>query len=162
MFVLEILYLLTYYGLTIWFFSDSEKGSQTQLEGLFKLCSDNMIIVNEMKTKVVVYGSASRNIQIKFDYKILDRVDQYKYLGNLVKSVKKCNEDIFGENSQYLCSKARQAIFASFKHLKHVGILLAHIMYLFELLVKPVLVYGSEIWGTNVNATKSIEKVFLW
>ena len=39
----------------------------------------------------------------------------------------------------------------------------AHIMmYLFELFIKPVLVYGSEIWGTNVNATKSIDKVFLW
>ena len=35
-------------------------------------------------------------------------------------------------------------------------------MYLFELLIKPVLVYGSEIWGTNANATKSIDKVFLW
>ena len=25
-----------------------------------------------------------------------------------------------------------------------------------------MLVYGSEIWGTNANATKSIDKVFLW
>ena len=126
-------------------FSDSEKGLQTQLDVLFKFCSNNMMIVNEMKTKVMVYGSTSRNITVKFN----------------VKSVKKCNEDIFGENSQYLCSKARQAIFALFKRLKHIGILPAHIMmYLFELLVKPVLVYGSEIWGTNVNATKSIDKVF--
>ena len=114
-------------------FSDSEKGLQTQLDALFKFCSDNMMIVNETKTKVMVYGSTSRNITVKFNDKILDRVDQYKYLGNLVKSVKKCNEDIFGENSQYLCSKARQAIFASFKRLKHIGILPAHIMmYLFE------------------------------
>ena len=45
----------------------------------------------------------------------------------------------------------------------YIGILPAHIMmYLFELLVKPVLVYGSEIWGTNVDATKCIDKVFLW
>ena len=121
------------------------------------------MIVNEMKTKVMVYGSTSRNITVKFHDKILERVDQYKYLGNLVKSVKKCNEDKFGENYQYLYSKARQAIFTSFKRLKHIGTLPAHIrMYLFELLVKPVLVYGSEIWGTIVNATKYIDKVLLW
>ena len=120
----------------------------------------------------MVYGSTSRNITVNFNNKILERGDQYKYLGNLVKAVKKCNEDMFCENYQYLCRQAifnnicaRQAIFASFKRLRHVGIQPVHtVMYLFELLVKPVLVYGREIWGTNVNATKYVEshKVFLW
>ena len=56
-------------------FSDSGKGLQTQLDGLFKFCSDNMMLVNEMKTNVMGYGSTSRNITVKFNDKILDRVD---------------------------------------------------------------------------------------
>ena len=35
-------------------------------------------------------------------------------------------------------------------------------MYIFQSLVKPILVYGSEVWGVNMNAIKAIDKVFLW
>ena len=80
-----------------------------------------MMIVNETKTKVMVYGSASRDVVVKFNNKVLNVVDQYKYLGNVMKSVKTCKEDVFGENFQYLCNKARKAIFAMFKRLKNLG-----------------------------------------
>ena len=33
-------------------------------------------------------------------------------------------------------------------------------MYIFQSLVKPIFVYGSEVWGVNINATKAIDKVF--
>ena len=59
--------------------------------GWLKCCNNNMVKVNEMKTKVKVYGSTSRNTTVNFDNEILDRVYQYQNLGNLVKSVKKCN-----------------------------------------------------------------------
>ena len=77
-----------------------------------------MMIVNETKTKVMVYGSACRDVVVKFNDKVLNVVDQYKYLGNVMKSVKTCKEDVFGENFQYLCNKARKAIFAMFKPFK--------------------------------------------
>ena len=50
-------------------FSDSVKGLQKQLDGLFRFCSDNMMIVNELKTKAMVFGSACRNITVKFNGK---------------------------------------------------------------------------------------------
>ena len=68
--------------------SDSVSGLQKQLNGLFRFCSDNMMIVNEMKTKVMVYGPDNRNVVFKFNGKTLDIVDQYKYLGNITKSIK--------------------------------------------------------------------------
>ena len=68
--------------------SDSVNGLQKELNGLFRFCSDNMMIVNEMKTKVMVYGPANRNVSLKFNGKTLDIVDQYKYLGNITKSIK--------------------------------------------------------------------------
>ena len=88
-----------------------------------------MRIVNETKTKVMVYGSASRDVVVKFNDKVLNVVDQYKYLGNVMKSVKTCKEDVFGENLQDLCNKARKAIFAMFKRLKNLGILPVKLWY---------------------------------
>ena len=54
----------------------------------------------------MVCGSARRDIVIKFSDKVLDVVDQYKYLSNLMNSVKRGNQDVFGANYQYLCNKA--------------------------------------------------------
>ena len=143
--------------------SDSVSGLKKQLNGLFRFCSDNMMIVNEMKTKVMVYGPANRNFSLKFNGKTLDIVDQYKYLGNITKSIKTWNGDMFGANYQHLCNKARQAIFALFKRVKTLGILPVKIMmYLFRSLIMPILVYGSDVWGVNFNATKSMDKIFLW
>ena len=42
--------------------SESVIGLQKQLNGLFRVCSDNMMIVNEMKTRVMVYGLDNRNV----------------------------------------------------------------------------------------------------
>ena len=70
---------------------------------------------------------------------------------------------MFGANYQHLCNKARQAIFALFKRVKTLGILPVKIMmYLFRSLIMPILVYGSDVWGVNFNATKSMDKIFLW
>ena len=113
-------------------------------------CSDNMMIVDEVKTKVMVYGPANRNVVFKFNGKTLDIVDQYKYLGNITKIIKTWNGDMFGANYQYLCNKARQAFFALFKRLKTLGILPVKVMmYLFRSLVRPILTYGSDVWGVH-------------
>ena len=50
-----------------------------------------------------------------------------------------------------------------FKPLKNIGALPIKIMiFLFQSLIKPVRVYGSDVWGVNISATKSVDKVFLW
>ena len=45
-----------------------------QLNGLFRFCSENMMIDNEMKTKVMVYGPADKNFSLKFNGKTLEIV----------------------------------------------------------------------------------------
>ena len=109
----------------------------------------------------MVCGSSTDYVKIKFNNKVLDVVDQYKYLGNIIKITNRSNEDIFGENYQYLCKRAKQAIFAIYTRLKNIGILPVKIMmYIFQSLVKPILVYGSEVWGVNMNSIKAIDNVF--
>ena len=87
--------------------SDSSDGLQIQLNGLFDFCFDNKMVVNEMKTRVMVYGSSPDNVIIKFNNKVSDVVDQYIYLGNIIKRTKRYNEDIFSENYQCLCNRAK-------------------------------------------------------
>ena len=42
-------------------FSDTFKGLQVQLDGLKQFCSNNHMIVNEIKTKVMVFGNPKRS-----------------------------------------------------------------------------------------------------
>ena len=91
-------------------FSDSPVGLQKQLDGLLKFCSKNKIIVNETKTKVMCFGT-TENFQVFFNKKLIEQVDQYKYLGVIVRSINKTNQDLFYSNYRFISDKSQKAIF---------------------------------------------------
>ena len=91
-------------------FSDTTEGLQSLLNGLEKFCSNNQMIVNETKTKVLCFGGRTAP-NVYFNNKLIERDHHYKYLGNVVRSVVKCNQDIFSENFAYLCDQSRKALF---------------------------------------------------
>ena len=94
--------------------SDSERGLQKQLNGLFTICENNLTIVNELKTKVIAFGCKD-NISVRFNGQQIETTSQYKYLGNIISTTQTSRGDVFRENYDYLCSQARKAIFG----LKH-------------------------------------------
>ena len=57
-------------------FSDTFQGLQNQLDGLKELCSNNHMIVNELKTKVVVFGNPKRS-KIRFNSMDIDEVTDH-------------------------------------------------------------------------------------
>ena len=143
-------------------FSDSLSGIQKQLDGLFEFCSKNRMIVNELKTKLMVFGNGDRG-DVTFNGNLLKWVDKYKYLGNIINSIKNINGDIFKENSSYLCDKARKAIFAFFRKTKKFGTLSPELMVkAYQTLIQPILLYGSDIWGSSKAMCDSIDKVCLF
>ena len=143
-------------------FSDSISGLQKQLDGLFKFCSENMMIVNDLKTKLMVFGNGTKK-DIIFNGTKLKWVEQYKYLGNIITSINRVDGDIFKNNYDYLSDKARKAIFAFFKKTKTYGRLPPSIMLkAFTTLIQPILVYGSDIWGCSNEGGEIIDKVCLW
>ena len=91
--------------------SDNLNGIKRQLDGLKLFCSKNQMIVNAIKTKIMVFGSNDR-ITLSFNENIIDQVDKYKYVGCIIKAVKKSNSDPFQLNYSYLCNQARKAIFS--------------------------------------------------
>lgn len=110
----------------------------------------------------MVYGNLE-NVSLYFNDQPLEQVTQYKYLGNIVKSVNRATSDIFADNYNYLCNKARGSIYSIQKKIKNGGSLSPNLMInLFDSLVRPVLTYGSAIWGSRSNGKEHIDKIHLW
>jgi len=140
--------------------SDSEQGIQKQLDGLLRYCSNNLMIVNEIKTKVLAFGTRDK-IKVYFQGKPIEQVQSYKYLGNILTSVYSATGDIFSKNYDYLSGQARKAIFSIQKRTKALGPLPPRIqIHLYNSLIRPILLYGSDVWGVRADANKSTEKIF--
>ena len=59
------------------------------------------MIVNETKTKVMCFGKYTE-IQVKYNGVLVEHVNQCKYLGSILTSVKKQNQDVFANNYECL------------------------------------------------------------
>ena len=136
-------------------------GLQKQLDGLLRFTSDNHAIVNAIKTKCMAFGNVTP-FAVKFNGKVIEQVDRYKYVGNIARSTKRYDEDIFSENYAYLCDQARKALYSVRKRTSCLGNLPPKIMFhIFDTVVKPILTYGSDVWGANKTGLTAINKVFL-
>ena len=143
-------------------FSDSLAGIQKQLDGLFEFCSKNRMIVNELKTKIMLFGNGPKG-DVSFNGRLLEWVEKYKYLGNIINSTKQATGDIFKENAKYLCEKARGAIFSFFRKTKPFGTLPPALMVqAYKTLIQPILLYGSDVWGISKHMCEEIDKVCLF
>ena len=117
---------------------------------------------NELKTKVLVFGTRVKT-NVHFNGKHIEQVEKYKYLGNILNPVYSCKGDVFSKNYEYLIVQSRKAMFSIKKRLKSVGPLPPRILiHLFENLVRPILLYGSDVWGVNVSENMPIDKLFFY
>ena len=136
--------------------------AQKQLDGVAKFSAKNKAIANSIKTKFTVFGNI-KNVQLYFNGKAIEEVPCYKYLGNLFASIKTCNGDPFSENYQYLYDKAQKNIFSLFSKTKDISPLSPKLrIYLFDSLIRPVLTYGSGVWGISKKGREMMDKLHLW
>ena len=79
-----------------------------------------------------------------------------------MRSVVKCNQDIFYENFAYLCDQSRKSLFNIRRKIKCVGSLHATVMfYLYDALIRPVLTYVSDVLGFNKSCVDTLDKIIL-
>ena len=64
----------------------SDYGLQKQLDGLQQFCSRNMMIVNKLKTKVMVFRKRDEKL-ITFNGVAIQNAVSYKNLGNIISFV---------------------------------------------------------------------------
>lgn len=142
-------------------FSDSHIGMQKQLNGLMNFCRKNRMIVNEMKTKIMVFGKPM-NTNLKLNGKVIEQVKQYKYLGIIFNAIKNIDSNMLGKNSANLVNKGNKSIYSLLKKTKCMGAIRPTTqLFLFDTYVKPILLYGVGIWGMAKESINSIEKVHL-
>jgi len=135
--------------------SDTVTGLQNQLDSL-KVQSDRLgSEVNADKSKVVVFR-VSRQEKWRIGQSEINVVNEFKYLG-ITLSSRLCTNTVLHD----LATRARAGvvrIMKSFREMSHVTPEL--FFRIFDVQIQPMLLYGSEIWGTDNSSI--IEHVHLF
>ena len=138
--------------------SETESGLQKCIEKLETFCSKWALEVNKAKTKCMVFTSNGRNekTNIKLNGELLETVRTYKYLGIVFSS-----SGSFTNAIEDLYKRGLKANFKLCSLLDAKNINFNTAMHLFDHTVKPVLMYGAEIWSPFLLKRKeSPEKLF--
>ncbi len=122
--------------------SKSPSGLQKTLNLLQVYCRKWQLLVNCSKTKIMIFNKINSATKFLFENKVLDEVDEYKYLG-----VTFHKSGTFTKAINDLAGSAQRAFFA-IKSIQRQNKLNPRIFIkLFDTLVKPILLYCSEVWG---------------
>ena len=130
-------------------FSESPKGLQSSLDILNSYCTRWKLNVNMKKTKILIFENRKSAAPLfLLGNRVLSRVDRYKYLGvifYLTGYFKNAREELY--------LKAIKALFGVNNkiYLNNFNPVLAK--KLFNTLVKPIITYGSEVWGAELLNT---------
>ena len=139
--------------------SETEKGLQSAVKKLEAYCWRWRLTVNITKTKVLVFnkGGKMNPITINFGTNKLENVKQYEYLGILFTN---SGSMVPAMEQQY--RKGMKAWYALTNAIpsRMIGNV-EYIMRLFDALVVPVALYGSELWAFRVNEKSPLERLNL-
>ncbi|MCG7879466.1 MAG: reverse transcriptase family protein [Candidatus Thiodiazotropha endolucinida] len=139
-------------------FSDRKHELQTALNAFKTYCTKWKLKVNTTKTKIVTFskGKPDKNSNFTFQNQTIEVVNEYKYLGIY-----------FGRTGSYVSAKkhiaeqANKAIFALMKKIRHLDLPLDIQIDLFNKTIKPILLYGCELWGIgNIDIIERVQMKF--
>ena len=124
--------------------AERDKELQKALDSLNTYCNKWALNVNIDKTKVIIFskGKIKKFKNFKLGENTIDVVDDYVYLGTT-----------FNYNGTFHKAKAKQALqakkatFSLIRRTKQLNLTFEVSIELFERLIIPILLYGSEIWG---------------
>lgn len=137
------LYILLYADDTV-LFAESKEELQAALNGLFLYCKTWKLSVNSSKTNIVVFSKRKVNRDDTFTFvdERLEIEDDFVYLG--------INCDYKGQffkARSRLIEQARKVSFAVIRKIRKLGLLCDVQLKLFDAMIAPILLYGSEVWG---------------
>ena len=128
--------------------SKTAEGLQGSLSKLQEYCSFNSMTNNSDKTKIVLFNKPGKKLS-KYYFHIngehIDMATSYKYLGltfSICGSFTTAKHEL-KKTAIKAFFKIRKEMGASFKSNVQIS------LKLFETLIKPILLYGSEVWGVD-------------
>ena len=136
--------------------AESANDLQEQLNAFSEYCDTWKLKVNVDKTKVLVFGFGRLQENLKFSYKNedIEIVKQFNYLGVIF--TKTCNFDL---TKKHLADKALKAMYEVIKLGRFYKLPIKIQLELFDKMVKPILLYGCEVWGFGKNTV--LERIHL-
>ena len=126
---------------------------QRKLDRLHQYCIKKCLFVNIKKSKILDINSRKPTGSFRFSTDTLEEVDSFKYLG-----VTFCRDGSLLQAQENLASQARRAKASLDCYImQHKHLPVNVIFELFDTLIKPILLYASEIYGSSMS--KDIEQV---
>ena len=101
---------------------------------------------------------SGQNKNYNFTYKdnIIEDVEKYKYLGIFFGRSGSC-----ASAKKHIAEQANKALFALMKKSRHLDLPIDIQIDLFNKTIKPILLYGCELWGVgNVDVLERIQLKF--
>ena len=139
------LYILLYADDTV-ILAENPNDLQASLNEMEKYCDTFDLHINVNKTKILIFsrGKLRKHHIFNFCEHILDTVDEYNYLGLVFNYNAK-----FKIAKSYLYQKGCRAMFILLKKARNLAFTLDIMLKLFNVIVKPVVLYGAEVWGSE-------------
>ena len=124
--------------------AESDIELQKALDSLYAYCNKWALNVNTDKTKIIIFskGIKRKYNPFKFGDKDIEVVRDYVYLGTTFNY-----NGSFTKAQLKQSRQARKATFAIITKIKQLDLTFETAIELFERMILPVLLYGSEIWG---------------
>ena len=123
--------------------SKTESGLQKSLDILEEYCKKWRLVVNIKKTKIMIFNKRVKNEDIfKYGTETLEITSTYTYLG-----VKISRSGSFRPAIDQLCLAAKRGLFKIRSNLNNYRFKPKVMIKLFDVLIKPILLYASEVWG---------------
>ena len=127
--------------------SETKDGLQYQISSLVNFCNENKMSINVNKTKCICFNKSGRLIRNFFTANgvIIEDVKDVRYLGFVI-----CSNGNVQKGLLDLRDRARKAYY-KLKQAMGIGFYnnVSLTMKLFDILIKPILLYASDFWGMN-------------
>jgi hypothetical protein len=125
-------------------FSENEHDMQNALKYFKEYCDKWRLTVNVDKTKIVIFrkGRRRRHTIFNLGNENIEILEEYKYPG-----IYFTRTGSFIKTKKYLAEQANKALFSLLRKINQLSLHFDIQIDLFEKTIKPVLLYGSEIWG---------------
>ena len=149
------LFILLYADDTI-LFSENKEDLQLQLDTFYDYCNAWKLKVNIQKTKAMTFstGRTNENVHFTFNGEVIENVKTFNYLGIIFSK-----GGSFVHTMKNNVNKAMIAMYDILKKGRLFNLSVKCQYDLFEKIVKPILLYGCEIWG--FSKLDIIERVHL-
>lgn len=151
------LFLLLYADDTV-IMSNNELELQNALDAYEIYCDNWKLTVNISKSKIVIFSKGrQRFCNFRFKDEQLEIVQEYKYLG-----VYFCKSGSFKKSKEHIAAQASRAMYSLLRNCNRLNLPIDIQIDLFTKTIKPILLYGAEIWGFgNLDVIERVQLKFL-